>query len=296
MQPGPPASIQDVLRHLPGGVGANPGGLTDWQAPGISIKSNWILLEIIRRFSWRRNRAVSTATVLAVFARMGINESAARATIHRLVRQGLLDRHPRGRRIYLAPSTDANHVLEYAEAKACASFDPDFDGYWTLLAVSIPEERRTARDALRVRLRFCGYGLLGSGMWLSPVKGDIADVVADLGIGQYIKRFEARIPDEDQVPLLLQEAFDLDAIAGCHRRFLNRWAASGPTASDPVSSWLSMSAEWTFIGGLDPRLPLRYLPADWPALPAAALAGRLEKTMGQAAKHAIESELDAIPL
>ena len=38
MQPGPPASIQDVLRHLPGGVGANPGGLTDWQGEPLHMQ------------------------------------------------------------------------------------------------------------------------------------------------------------------------------------------------------------------------------------------------------------------
>jgi DNA-binding transcriptional regulator PaaX len=43
-----------------------------------------------------------------------------------------------------------------------------WDGMWSLIAFSIPEDNRAARDALRKQLRWLGFAPLHDGLWLSP--------------------------------------------------------------------------------------------------------------------------------
>ena len=43
-----------------------------------------------------------------------------------------------------------------------------WDGWWTLVAFSLPQERSAQRRALRGQLRWLGYAPLYDGLWISP--------------------------------------------------------------------------------------------------------------------------------
>ena len=55
---------------------------------------------------------------------------------------------------------------------------------WSLVAFSIPEEHRAARDELRKALRWLGFAPLYDGLWVSPRDhaGEVIERLKDLGI------------------------------------------------------------------------------------------------------------------
>ena len=53
-----------------------------------------------------------------------------------------------------------------------------WDGMWSLVAFSIPEEHRAARDELRKALRWLGFAPLYDGLWVSP-RDHAAEAVPD---------------------------------------------------------------------------------------------------------------------
>jgi hypothetical protein len=90
--------------------------------------------------------------------------------VSRLTRRGLLATSRYGRNTYYGLTGRAVRVLE-AGRRRIMSFGEcsgDWDGRWTVAAFSLPEERRDLRHALRVQLRWLGFGPLYDGMWVSP--------------------------------------------------------------------------------------------------------------------------------
>lgn len=55
------------------------------------------------------------------------------------------------------------------ELKSAAQFNSkQWDGIWRIVQYSIPEENRTARDAVRNALKTIGFEQLGRGLWVHP--------------------------------------------------------------------------------------------------------------------------------
>ena len=65
-------------------------------------------------------------------------------------------------------------------------------------------------------------------------------------------------------------AFDLPAIAGRYREFVQRWQTGDPlpAAKDDLARQLVLHTDWLHVVRADPRLPARHLPGDWPAYQA----------------------------
>lgn len=69
---------------------------------------------------------------------------------------------------------------------------------------------------------------------------------------------------------MVRDAYDLPAIAGRYQEFLRRWDTPRPLPGAPedLARQLWLVSEWLLILRDDPRIPLRHLPPDWPAVAA----------------------------
>ena len=93
-----------------------------------------------------------------------------RAALSRLTRNGLLVTSKTGRRTFPRLSSRAAAILDDG-ARRIFSFgaaNQPWDGMWRLVAFSIPEDNRSASDALRKQLRWLGFAPLYDGLWVSP--------------------------------------------------------------------------------------------------------------------------------
>jgi phenylacetic acid degradation operon negative regulatory protein len=219
-----------------------------------------------------RGTAVSTGGVLAVLGRLGVGEHAARATLTRMGRRGLLRTVRRGRQAFLALTEHGTAVLRDGQRKLDGEVvERHWDGRWTLLTFSVPETRRADRHALRTRLGWFGFGPLRSGLWVSTSATDISSALAELDLLEHAEVFRAEAFMWTDPARIAREAWDLSELATGYERFLLRWTDRAHGDLDELSRRVRLGAEWLLLIRRDPVLPVALLPSGWPGVRAAAL-------------------------
>ena len=123
------------------------GGGEPWMAPGAAAqRPPRLLLTLLGDYWWQRTEPLPSAAIVALLAEFGVSDSAARAALSRLTRNGLLVTSKAGRRTFSRLSSRAAAILDDG-ARRIFSFGADrrpWDGMWSLVAFSIPEDNRAA--------------------------------------------------------------------------------------------------------------------------------------------------------
>jgi phenylacetic acid degradation operon negative regulatory protein len=215
-----------------------------------------------------------SAAIVAMLGEAGVNSGGARTAVSRLARRQVLEvsRHGRRSSYRLTPAAAANLSIGGARIAAFAASADSWDGSWTLIAFSLPQEQGTRRRALRGQLRWLGYAPLYDGLWVSPhapgpkVKAQLSAV--NLGA---MTVFRARQVDVDAVagrdPI---EAWDLAAIAQQFEAFVGRWESVLPgiragkiAGAEAVQARTAVMDTYRRFPVLDPLLPTQLLPSGW---------------------------------
>nr|WP_328817012.1 PaaX family transcriptional regulator C-terminal domain-containing protein [Nonomuraea cypriaca] len=240
---------------------------------------------------------MSSGSFIEAFAKIGISEQATRSTLTRMVHRGLLRRRRSGRRMYFGLTPASADVLKDGERRIWRSGvvnDADEDT-WTLVGFSLPESWQRQRHELRSRLVWAGFGPLQNGLWIAPGEVDAARVIGDLGAN--VKVFDAAPRCPTDMYALVRDAYDLDGLGERYRAFLRQWERADPVpgAPDDLARSLTLLTGWLQIIRADPRLPLRYLPRDWPAEKAQRVCHALHERFRPEAAAVAERLLDVVP-
>ncbi|WP_214404878.1 PaaX family transcriptional regulator [Pseudonocardia lacus] len=264
-----------------------------------ALRPQAILLTFFGSHLLGRGVHVATSSVLEVLDRVGVSEHATRSTLSRMARRHLLGRVRRGRQVYLGLTPRSQEILRDGETRVwhTGAVNENWDGSWTLLGFSLPESWQRQRHELRARLLWAGFGLLQSGLWISPSHADVTAVTEGLQAGPHIRAFEARAIAPTDIDGLLRDAWDLDAIAARYRRFVDRWADARrrPPLPDLLAQHLALQTDWLQVIRQDPRLPARHLPRDWPAAHAEDVFRTLYAEIDPEARAIAARLLDVIP-
>lgn len=247
-------------------------------------RPKWVVLMLLGFLVHERPLALSTGTFIEMLSRLGVSGHAARSTLTRMVESGLLERHRHGRETYYALTAHGSRALRHGNANAWRHENLEWNGMWTVLAYSIPEERRALRLRLRSRLVWGGFGMLRSGVWVAPGCVDVMSVLDGLDVLDDVRVFHSRPTAATEATDLIEEAYDLDEIADRYGRYIARW--SGDPSSgfhDELCAFLVLRSEWQQLIQADPRLPVDHLPDQWPAAEAERLfRGHYERMEGPA--------------
>ncbi|WP_078942877.1 PaaX family transcriptional regulator [Streptomyces viridochromogenes] len=244
---------------------------------------------------------VYSGSIIDVLGRVGVGEQAVRSTLTRMVGRGLLHRQRQGRRMYFGLTPHATQILHDGRKRVweASAVNDDWDGTWTLLGFSLPEAWQRQRHDLRSRLTWSGFGALYSGLWIAPGGVDVSEIVAELGIAAHVKIFHARADDATDVDLMIRDTWDLETIAARYTAFENRWITHVTHAVhppvDPLATHLRLVAEWLGTIRTDPRLPVRHLPADWPARSAEKTFRRITEQTGEPGRRVAAEVLETMP-
>jgi phenylacetic acid degradation operon negative regulatory protein len=264
------------------------------------MRPQTLLLTFLGKAVLGRDIAVFSGSYVDVLERLGISEQATRSTLTRMVNHGLLARHRRGRKMYFGLTPRAEAVLAEGEHRLwrAGAVNRDADGRWTLLGFSLPESRRDERHLLRSRLRWAGFGLLRSGMWIAPGRVDVSALQLDGQLRDHVHVFYAEPAEAAAVGQMVRDAYDLSAIGGRYRRFLRRWDAPRPLPAAPedLARLLGLVSEWLLILRDDPRIPLRHLPPDWPAVAAEKVFRRRHNQLNTRAQRILDQVVDAVEI
>ncbi|WP_327003592.1 PaaX family transcriptional regulator [Dactylosporangium sp. NBC_01737] len=242
---------------------------------------------------------VSAGSVVDVLGRVGIGEHAARATLTRMVHRDLLRREVRGRRAYFGPTEHGRRIILDGRNRVQDGdiVTRQWDGTWTVVGFSMPESWQRERHDLRSRLQWAGFGMVQAGLWVAPRRVDLAAVLEDSQLGEYVHAFEAAPTGPTEPVRLIAEAYDLPPLAARYIDFAARWTPfdGDAPAADPVSRRVVLTTDWLQTVRDDPRLPLEFLPADWPAMHAEVLFRRINARLRRAAEREMRQRLDVIP-
>ena len=259
---------------------AVPGSPEPWTSPGAAAqRPPRLLLTLLGDYWWQRTEPLPSAAIVALLGEFGVSDSAARAALSRLTRNGLLVTSKSGRRTFSRLSSRAAAILDDG-ARRIFSFgagNQPWDGMWSLVAFSIPEDNRAARDALRKQLRWLGFAPLYDGLWLSP-RDHAAEVIGylkDLDIATATAFRATSVPAECDIPA---RAWDLDGLRTQYERFVSfagqlrdTTAAGQVPPMDALIARTRVMDEWRAFPGLDPDLPAEVLPSAWPRAQAREL-------------------------
>ncbi|MFI2710679.1 PaaX family transcriptional regulator C-terminal domain-containing protein [Micromonospora sp. NPDC018662] len=232
-----------------------------------------VAVTLLADYTLRTRAALPSAAIVALLAEAGVSSAGARTAISRLARRGVLERSRQGRhssyRLSRAAAADLSAGGHWILTSTTAS--TLWDGCWTLVAFSLPQDRSAQRRALRGQLRWLGYAPLYDGLWVSPYEltPPARSLLAGLTPGA-VTVIRGRPDPLDAVgrraPI---EAWDVAGIARQYEEFLRRWtplasrtgAVDGPAA---VRARTEVMDTYRRFPTLDPRLPLELLPAGWP--------------------------------
>ncbi len=265
---------------------------------GVRARPQSLMLAFLGRFVLGRGIRVFSGSFIDVFARLGVSEQAVRSTLSRMAQRGLLERVRRGRRVYFGLTDRSVDILTEGEQRVwdAGVVNLDAEGAWTLLSFSLPESWQRQRHDLRTRLTWAGFGPLRNGLWIAPTEVDPSEAVAELGLLDQVTVFHGRLGAFTEASRVVNEAYDLEQLAAGYRLFLDRWAVPEPVpeAPDDLARLLLLVAEWMRLIRTDPRLPIAYLPSDWPAIRAQKLVNELHAQYQEAATDLVDGILDVI--
>ncbi|MER7169930.1 PaaX family transcriptional regulator [Streptomyces mesophilus] len=262
------------------------------------LRPQSLMLTFLGNYVLRRDIAVFSGSFIELFGRLGVSEHALRSTLTRMVGKDLLTRHRQGRRMHFGLTDRSRRILMDGEQRVWThgAVNDDWDGSWTVLAFSMPESWQSRRHELRSRLTWAGFGSLGNGMWIAPAEVDVAPLAAGLGLNGHMKVFTGAAQEPTDVPSMIKDAFDLDGLTENYQAFLARWDRPDPLpdAPDDLARFLWMTTEWLQLVRFDPRLPVEYLPEDWPAIRGERVLWELRARYEEPARRLADEALEFI--
>ncbi|MFI6165057.1 PaaX family transcriptional regulator [Micromonospora sp. PTRAS2] len=234
-----------------------------------------VAVTLLADYTLRARAALPSAAIVALLAEAGVSTAGARTAISRLARRGVLEGSRQGRRsaYRLSPLAAANLAAGGNWIVASTAAAVPWDGRWTIVAFSLPQERSAQRRALRGQLRWLGYAPLYDGLWISPhdLTPKARAHLAELTPGA-VTVFRGRQAALDalghRAPV---DAWDIDVISRHYQAFLRRWTPLLPRVrSGRIDGAAAVRARTEVMDTyrrfpvLDPQLPLELLPTGWP--------------------------------
>jgi phenylacetic acid degradation operon negative regulatory protein len=260
-----------------------------WTLPGtVAQRPPRLLLTLLGDYWWQRTEPLPSAAIVGLLAEFGVSDSAARAALSRLTRNGLLVTSRSGRRTYVQLSARAADVLDDGARRifSFGSRPAAWDGMWSLVAFSIPEEHRAARDELRKALRWLGFAPLYDGLWVSPRDhaGEVIARLTDLGITTASAFRATALPIAADasapggLPDIPARAWDLSGLKERYDEFTtfagqlrDQTGSGGVSVADALVARTRVMDEWRAFPAMDPDLPDELLPPAWPRAAAREL-------------------------
>lgn len=224
----------------------------------------------------------------------GLDAQSVRTAVFRLKRRGWLAAESRGGvRGYALTATSLAALAAGDEIIWHVRPPADLASGWCIVSASVPESARTKRHQLRSQLSALGFGNIGSGVWVAPVRRRAAAerAIDELGLTPRCAIFVGDYAGGADLSDLLADSWDLGGIDARYRGFLalhSRVADAivGRGVDDPQDAfvtYLRVVDHWRKLPYRDPGLPPQVLPQDWSAPAAGELFERLVSALEEPA-------------
>lgn len=229
-------------------------------------------------------------------------ERAVRNALARLVARGFLVSSRVGRSTWFGVSTAAKlrHERRLSHLLTFGSAPVEWDGTWTIVLFSVPEDERPLRNVLRRQLSTMGFSLLYDGAWVSPSDQaqEAREGLASLGVSAatVIRTDDATgVTSSGELALALR----LDERRTSYERFLEDYQpvalqlAEGALAeAEAVTLRTELLEAWRLLADRDRLVPDLLLPTDWPRAAARELFCRIYDGLAIAAQAQVQAAFE----
>jgi phenylacetic acid degradation operon negative regulatory protein len=277
-------------------------GPTSVDLPRVQVGANpqHLLLGLLIDYWLGREEQLPSAGLVALLAEFGITPASARAAIGRLARRSVLDTSKQGRRTFYGLAPGAGRALVQTQRRVVefGTGDRPWDGSWTTVIFSVPEEQRDLRYAMRTKLRWLGYAPLYDGVWVSPGADDAQTVELLESVGVVdatVLRSSVTYTSNGGDPL---SAWDLVAIRRSYEAFIDefepllRQVERGQVgAAEALVARTRVKDCWRELVSSDPELPENLLPSGWPRREAQRMFAELYDLLGPLAEARVRQLL-----
>ena len=232
-----------------------------------------LLLALLGDYWSGRCEALPSAALVDLLAEFDVNPSGARAALSRLSIRGLLVGTKDGRNTFYRVADGFRNLLPYGpiHTRAFAKPQPDWDGTWTMVAFTVPEDQRRLRPMLRGRLQSLGFAPLYDGLWASPHAPDKElDIALEIAPPQSCTVLRAtELPLRTR--LSVASAWNLGDLGESYSEFtrtfrpvLRRLESGRIGPTEALVSRTRATYRWFVFAVTDPDLPEALLPSRWP--------------------------------
>lgn len=194
-----------------------------------------------------------------------VEPATTRVVMSRLRADGWFETRRDGRLTTYVLSGKAWQLLDEGRERIFRHVSGDWSGQWTLIATRAGD--RSARDEVRKRLTWLGFGQLQPAIWVAP--GDRLAAARELmdahGVGSDV--FLSRSGDLGRDRSIAARGWDLDALDALYGTFVERHDGNAPTVSDrdALVARVRLTDEYRRFPFTDPDLPAALLPPGWNA-------------------------------
>lgn len=259
-----------------------------------------LTVTLLADYTLRTRAPLPSAAIIALLGEAGVSLGGARTAISRLTRRGVLEGTRQGRHSsYRLTQPAANHLSAGASwVVSSATTTQPWDGQWTLIAFSLPQEEGTQRRALRGQLRWLGYAPLYDGLWITPdeftpqARAKLTQI--NLGTATVFRARHIDLPtDNNRDPI---HAWDITTIAAEYTTFVHHWTTLLPhintgtiTGAQAVRARTEVMDTYRRFPTLDPHLPLQLLPPGWLRQPAREVFAAVYDGLAQPAEEHVKA-------
>lgn len=232
-----------------------------------------LLLALLGDYWSGRCEPLPSAALVDLLAEFDVNQSGARAALSRLSIRGLLVGTKDGRNTFYRVADGFRHMLPYGpiHTMAFGKPKPDWDGMWTMVAFTVPEDQRRLRPMLRGRLQALGFAPLYDGLWVSPHAAD-AELDIALGIAPVRSCTVLRASELSAgTRLPVASAWNLADLGRSYAEFVRTFRPVGKRLDSgrvgPTEALVTRTRanyRWFVFAVTDPDLPAALLPRAWP--------------------------------
>lgn len=260
-------------------------------------------------FLLHRPEPVWVGSLISLLAPLDLSEGAVRTVLSRMTAKGWLEAERRGRNSFYCLARRGRKLLEEGEARIYhRPGEEPWDGVWTLITYSIPEDRRQLRDSLRVRLSWLGCGSLGNGLWITPhdIRREIEEIAEGLEIRENLEVFRAEHAGFSPVAELVEQCWDLQSINHRYETFIKRYLPDFQRCRPAIDKGrladeeafvrrFALVHEYREFPLIDPYLPRPLQLPEWGGECAAALFNAYHDLLMPLADEYVDRTLAAAP-
>ncbi len=224
-----------------------------------------------------RGGTVPLGTIVRLASELGFSETAVRSAANRLVAEDWLAAERHGRESTLALTARGRRLVAEGRRRIFSSAEPPWDGFWYVVALSVPEARRDVRDRMRKELSWLGFGSPSAGQYVSPHdhRPEILRLAEELDASGYVQIYHATALWPSDPRELVDRAWpSLGDVGARYAAFVERFKPTfavdrirtGEATLAPAeafrSRFLLVNQFRKCLFG-DPSLPPELLPDDW---------------------------------